>query len=33
MATLSVLNFDTPVGAEEGLELVKSLEKQQLITL
>ena len=33
MATLSVLKFDTPVGAEEGLELVKSLEKQQLITL
>lgn len=33
MATLSVLKFDTPGGAAEGLELVKSLEKQQLITL
>lgn len=33
MATLSVLKFDTPSGADEGLELVKSLQKQQLITL
>ena len=33
MATLSVLKFDTPFGAEGGLELVKSLEKQHLITL
>lgn len=33
MATLSVLKFDTPGGADEGLELVKSLQKQQLITL
>ncbi len=33
MATLSVLKFETPGGAGEGLELVKSLEKQQLITL
>jgi uncharacterized membrane protein len=33
MATLSVLKFGTPSGAGEGLDLVKSLEKQQLITL
>ena len=33
MATLSVLKFDTQGGADEGLELVKSLQKQQLITL
>lgn len=33
MATLSVLKFDTPAGADEGLELMKSLQKQQLITL
>ncbi|MFL7892335.1 MAG: DUF1269 domain-containing protein [Anaerolineales bacterium] len=33
MATLSVLKFDTPGGAEQGLDLVKSLQKQQLITL
>lgn len=33
MATLSVLKFDTPTGADEGLELMKSLQKQQLITL
>ena len=33
MATLSVLKFETPGGAGEGLELVKSLEKQKLITL
>ncbi len=33
MATLSVLKFETPDGAEEALDLVKSLQKQQLITL
>ncbi len=33
MATLSVLKFDTPGGAEETLDLMKSLQKQQLITL
>lgn len=33
MATLSVLKFDTPGGAEEALDLMKSLQKQQLITL
>lgn len=33
MATLSVLKFETPGGAEEGLDLMKSLQKQQLITL
>jgi uncharacterized membrane protein len=33
MATLSVLKFDNPTGADEGLELMKSLQKQQLITL
>ncbi len=33
MATLSVLKFETPSGAEEALELVQSLQKQQLITL
>jgi uncharacterized membrane protein len=33
MATLSVLKFETPGGAEEALDLVKSLQKQQLITL
>lgn len=33
MATLSVLKFDTPDGAENGLKLVESLQKQQLITL
>ena len=33
MATLSVLKFDTPDGAEEALDLMKSLQKQQLITL
>ena len=33
MATLSVLKFDTAGGAAEALELVKSLQKQQLITL
>jgi uncharacterized membrane protein len=33
MATLSVLKFDSPGGADEGLELMKSLQKQQLITL
>ncbi|MGW8225606.1 MAG: DUF1269 domain-containing protein [Anaerolineales bacterium] len=33
MATLSVLKFHTPGGAEQGLDMVKSLQKQQLITL
>jgi uncharacterized membrane protein len=33
MATLSVLKFETSDGAEEALDLVKSLQKQQLITL
>jgi uncharacterized membrane protein len=33
MATISVLKFDTSNGAEQGLELVKSLQKQQLINL
>ena len=33
MATLSVLKFETPGGAEEALDLVKSPQKQQLITL
>lgn len=33
MATLSVLKFHTPTGADEALDLVKSLQKQQLITL
>lgn len=33
MATLSVLKFETADGAEEGLDLVKSLQKQQLVTL
>ncbi|MBK5107507.1 MAG: DUF1269 domain-containing protein [Anaerolineales bacterium] len=33
MATLSVLKFEEAGGAEQALELVKSLQKQQLITL
>ncbi len=33
MATLSVLKFDTPGGAEQLLDTLKSLQKQQLITL
>jgi len=33
MATLSVLKFEEADGAEQALELVKSLQKQQLITL
>lgn len=33
MATITVLKFQTPQGAEETLDLVKSLSKQQLITL
>jgi uncharacterized membrane protein len=33
MATLSVLKFEDSGGAAEALELVKSLQKQQLITL
>ena len=31
MATLVVLKFDTPDGAEKGLELAQSLQKQQLL--
>ncbi len=33
MATLSVLKFDTPTGAEEMLHNIEQLQKQQLITL
>ena len=33
MATLTVLKFDSPSGAEQMLEKIKSLQKQQLITL
>ena len=33
MATLSALKFETADGAEGALDLVKSLQKQQLITL
>jgi uncharacterized membrane protein len=33
MATISVLKFETATGAEEALDLVKSLSKQHLINL
>ena len=33
MATLTVLKFDSPTGAEAMLDKIKSLQKQQLITL
>ena len=33
MATITVLKFKTPQGAEETLDLVKGLTKQQLINL
>lgn len=33
MATLTVLKFDTAEGAEQGLNLIQELTKQQLITL
>ena len=33
MASLTVWKFDTPDGAEQALEKVKSLSKQQLITV
>jgi uncharacterized membrane protein len=33
MATITVLKFKTAAGAEEALDLVKTLSKQQLITL
>ena len=33
MATISAFKFDTPNGAEQMLDLVKDLTKQQLITL
>ncbi len=33
MANLVVLKFDTPEGAEKGLELAQSLQKQQLLQI
>jgi uncharacterized membrane protein len=33
MASLVVLKFDTPDGAEKGFELAQSLQKQQLLQL
>jgi len=33
MANLVVLKFDTPDGAEKGLELAQSLQKQQLLQI
>ena len=33
MASLVVLKFDTPDGAEKGLELAQSLQKQQLMQI
>jgi uncharacterized membrane protein len=33
MATITVLKFRTPTGAEEALDLIKNLSKQQLIKL
>ena len=33
MATLTVFKFDKPDGADQMLDKVKSLQKQQLITL
>ena len=33
MATLTVLKFDSPNGAEQMLEKIKSMQKMQLITL
>jgi len=33
MASLVVLKFDTPDGAEKGLELAQSLQKQQLVQI
>ena len=33
MATITVLKFETPQGAQEALDLVQSLTKQQLIKL
>src|SRR5262245_41571401 len=33
MATLTVLKFDSPTGAENALSIIKDLTKQQLITL
>jgi uncharacterized membrane protein len=33
MATITVLRFETPQGAQEALDLVQSLTKQQLIKL
>lgn len=33
MATLTVLKFETPDGADKGLALVQELQKQSLITL
>jgi uncharacterized membrane protein len=33
MATLTALKFDTPTGAEQMLDKIKSMQKMQLITL
>ena len=33
MATITAFKFDTPDGAEQMLDLVKDLQRQQLITL
>ncbi len=33
MATLTVLKFDSPAGAQKALDIIKDLQKQQLITL
>ena len=33
MATLTVLKFDTPSGAEQMLRVLEGLQKQQLITI
>ncbi|MCB0178770.1 MAG: DUF1269 domain-containing protein, partial [Anaerolineae bacterium] len=33
MATLTVVKFETPNGAQEGLDTIKSLQKQHLINL
>lgn len=33
MATFTVLKFDTPDGAEKGLDTIKDLARQQLIKL
>lgn len=33
MATLTVLKFDSPTGAQKALETVKTLQKQELIKI